>query len=150
MQCAIHAALKVDCTACKAQVGNSIVADPAKGNVHAAFHHLKGWYQATTETQAWPCFQTMERQTAEGINLYRQQDSPGPPVIVSIAPVEVWDDVPADGEIRATVAKLTNGHSVGVSRMRAEHLKEWLRGIKSEEDPNRGQTTWVREIDGGL
>jgi hypothetical protein len=36
------------------------------------------------------------------------------------------------------VAKLTNGHSGGASRMQAEHLKEWLQGIKFEEDPETG------------
>ncbi len=52
MQRAIHVALKVDRTACMAQVGKYIVTDLAKGNVHKAFHHLKGWYQAAMETQA--------------------------------------------------------------------------------------------------
>jgi hypothetical protein len=139
MQCAIHTTLKVEHTARTAQVSDSIIADLAKGNVHKAFCHLKGWYWAATETQARPCFQTMERLTAERVDLYQQSNSSGPPVAVNIATVEVPDDVPTDGEIRAMVAKLTNGHSVGASRMRAEHLvKEWLQGIMSEEDPEMG------------
>ncbi len=56
MQRAIHVALKVDHMARTAQVGDSIVADLAEGNVHEVFCHLKGWYQAATETQARPCF----------------------------------------------------------------------------------------------
>ena len=44
MQRAIHSALKVDQAAQTAQVGNSIVAKLAKGNVQEAFRHLKGWY----------------------------------------------------------------------------------------------------------
>ncbi len=56
MQRAIHAALKRDRAARTAQIGESIVADLAEGNVHEAFRHLKGWYQETTETQARPCF----------------------------------------------------------------------------------------------
>jgi hypothetical protein len=52
------------------QVGESIVADLAEGNVHEVFCHLKGWYWAATETQARPCFQTMEKQKAERIDLY--------------------------------------------------------------------------------
>ncbi len=54
-----------------AQVGNWIVAKLAEGNVQEAFHHLKGWYQTATETQAKPCFLTMEKQRAERVNLYR-------------------------------------------------------------------------------
>jgi hypothetical protein len=113
-----------------AQVGDSIVADLAKVNMHEASCHLKGWYWAATETQAWPCFQTMERQTAERVDLYQQRNSLYPLIAFSIVPVEVQDEVPTDGEILATVAELTSGHSAGASPMRAEHLREWLRGIK--------------------
>ena len=44
MQWAIHAVLKRDCAARMAQIGKSIVAELAEGNVHEAFRHLKGWY----------------------------------------------------------------------------------------------------------
>jgi hypothetical protein len=70
MQCTIHAGLKVDPTPRTAQVSKSVVTDLAEGNVHEAFRHLKGWYHAATETQARPCFQTMEKQTAVRIDLY--------------------------------------------------------------------------------
>jgi hypothetical protein len=99
------------------------------------FCQLNGWYWAATEIQARPCFQTIERHKAEHVDLYQQRDSPGLPVAVNVAPIEAQDDRPADGEIWAAVAKLTNGHSAGASCMRAEHLKQWLRGIKLEEDP---------------
>jgi hypothetical protein len=49
--------------------------------------------------------------------------------------VDVWDNAPTDGEIWASVSELTNGRSAGASCMRAENLKEWLRGMKLEEDP---------------
>jgi hypothetical protein len=52
--------------------------------------------------------------------------------------VDVWDDAPTNGEIQAAVSELTNRHSAGASCMRAEHLKEWLREMKSEEDPETG------------
>jgi hypothetical protein len=67
IQHAIHAALKVDQTAqtVQAQLGESVVAKLAEGNVHDAFFHLKGSYWSATETQAQPCFQTMEKQTIE-------------------------------------------------------------------------------------
>jgi hypothetical protein len=81
----------------------------------------------------------MEKQTAERIDLYQQCDSPGLLVAINVAPVDVRDDAPTDGEIRAAVTELTNGCSGGASCMRAEHLKEWLRGMKLEEDPETGQ-----------
>jgi hypothetical protein len=51
---------------------------------------------------------------------------------------EIRDDTPEEKEIRVAVAELTNGRSAGVSRMRAEHLKGWLKGAKLEEDPKTG------------
>ncbi len=45
---------------------------------------------------------------------------------------------PDEKEIRAAITELTNGRSAGVSQMRAEHLKGWLKGAKSEEDPKTG------------
>jgi hypothetical protein len=70
MQRAIYMALKVDRIVPMAQVGKAIVANLAEGNMHKAFHHLKGWYRAAMEAQARPCFQTMEKQTAERVDLY--------------------------------------------------------------------------------
>ncbi len=140
MQRAIHAALKKDRPARTAQIGESIVAELAKGNVHEAFRHLKGWYREASETQVRPCFQTMERQTEERVELYRRRDSSGLPIILDHAEMraEIRDDTPDEEEIRAAVRELTNGRSAGVSRMRAEHLKGWLKGVRLEENPKTG------------
>jgi hypothetical protein len=117
MQHAIYVSLKVDRTAHTAQVSESIVADLAKGNMHEAFRHLKGWYRAATETQAQPCFQTLEKQTVEHIDLYQQRDSLGLPVAVNATPVDVRHDMPTNGEIRNAVTELTNRRSAGASCM---------------------------------
>jgi len=50
----------------------------------------------------------------------------------------IWGDTPDEEEIRATVRELTNGRSAGVLRMRAEHLKGWLKGARLEENPKTG------------
>ena len=83
-QRAIHAALKKDHAARMAQVGKSIIAELAMGNVQKAFCHLKGWYWSATKMQARPCFHTMEKQMLERIDLYRWRDSPGPPLTVNV------------------------------------------------------------------
>jgi hypothetical protein len=108
MQRTLYALLKVDCTARTAQVGKSIVTNLAEGNVHEEFCHLKGWYRAATETQARPCFQTMEKLTAEHVDLYQLCESPGLQVAVNIVPVDVRDDAPTNREIRVAVSELTN------------------------------------------
>ncbi len=101
MQRAIHAALKRDRAARTAQVGKLIVAKLAKGNVHEAFRHLKGWYREALETQARPCFQTMERQTVEHVELYRWRNLPGLPIIVNHTEMrtKIWDEIPNEEEI---------------------------------------------------
>jgi hypothetical protein len=50
----------------------------------------------------------------------------------------IRDDTPDEEEIRAAVGELTNGRSAGVSRMRAEHLKGWLKGARLGENPKTG------------
>ena len=101
MQLAIHAVLKRDHEACTAQIGKSIVAELTEGDVHEAFWHLKGWYREASETQARPCFQTMEQQTEERVVLYRRGDSPGLPIILEHAEMraEIRDDTPDEEEI---------------------------------------------------
>ena len=112
MQRAIHAALKTDRAARTAQVGELIVAELAKGNVHEAFQHLKGWSRNASETQSKPCFHTMEWQMLECVELYRRCDSPAPPIIINNAKMptkEIRDDTPTDGKIQVAVAELTIG-----------------------------------------
>jgi hypothetical protein len=101
MQRAIHAALNRDRVAHTAQVGESILATLAEGHVHEAFRHLKGWYRKASETQARPCFQTMERQTVERVELYQRRDSPGLPIVVDHAEMraKIRDDTPDEEEI---------------------------------------------------
>ncbi len=108
------------------------------GNVQETFRHLKGWYQAASDTQARPCRQTMERQTSERVDLYAPSYSPGDPLPTNVTPIKINNDVPSDSELCGVIGKLTDGQAVGASGMRAEHVKEWLHGVQWEEDP-KGQ-----------
>jgi hypothetical protein len=76
----------------------------------------------------------------ERVELYRRRDSPGLPIVLDHAEMcaEIRDDTLDEEEIRAAVGELTNGRSTGVLWMRAEHLKEWLKGARLEEDPKTG------------
>jgi hypothetical protein len=58
-------------------VRDAIEVELAKGDVQEAFHLLKGWYRATSETVACPCPQTMVQQMEDRLELYWRQDSPG-------------------------------------------------------------------------
>ncbi len=116
-------------------VGTQIESNFAGGNVQEAFHHLKRWYRAASEMQVKPCFHTMERQTLERDNLYARRGSPGYPVPINVERIKINTNVPSDREIWLAAGELSNGQVAGASGMRAKHVKEWLQGIKWEEDP---------------
>jgi hypothetical protein len=50
-------------------------------------------------------------------------------------PVKICNNPPHDGEIRDAVVQLSNRRAAGASGMHAEDVKEWLFGIRDEEDP---------------
>ncbi len=118
-----------------ASVDSAIEAELARENVQKAFRHLKGWYWAVTEMQAKPCFQTMERQTAERVDLYARRQPPGGGLLILIVPVAVNDGVPSDDEIHYAASQLLNGRAAGTSGMRAEDVNPWLSGVWDEENP---------------
>ncbi len=122
---------------CTERVETLIKSELTGGNVQEAFCHLKGWYWSTSEIQAKPCFQTMECQTLERVNSYVRRMSPGDPLPINVERIEINDDAPSDGELQIAASELSNGRTAGASRMRAEHIKEWLQGIRQEEDPER-------------
>jgi hypothetical protein len=73
----IKAAIQVDKRKLNAKVGNSIVAELAKGGVKKVFRHPKGWYGKVAEMQARPCLQAMEHQTDEQEELYAERAAHG-------------------------------------------------------------------------
>ncbi len=118
--------------------GKAIKAELEKGDVQEAFCLLKGWYQVASETMARPCPQMMVRQTEEQVELYRRRDSSGEPLPINLQGPAIPDDVPSNHRIRDTVRDLPSGRAGGASKMHAENIKRWLRGIMLEEDPDKG------------
>ncbi len=84
LNCQISVSLEKDRTNQTATVGATVEAKLAGGNVQEAFRHLKGWYRATTEMQAKPCYHTMECQMLERVDLYAQRESPGDPHPINV------------------------------------------------------------------
>ncbi len=122
--CQIGASLQKDRINQTATVGATVEAELAGGNVQEVFRHLKGWYRAAMETQAKPCYHTMECQTLERVDLYAWRESPGDPLPINVTPVVINDDVLTDSKLRQVAGKLTNGRAVGASGMRTKHVKE--------------------------
>jgi hypothetical protein len=59
--------------------------------------------------QAKLCYHMLEHQTLEQVNLYAQRESPGDPLPINVAQVEINNNVPSDGKLRQVVGELTNG-----------------------------------------
>jgi hypothetical protein len=79
------------------------------------------------------CPEKLARQTAEWVELYTVVPPPGWALPINATPTPVPDGRPMDLEIRKVVVKVQNGHVVGATGMKTEHLKGWLRNIKREE-----------------
>ena len=112
------------------EVETLLGADPP--NPKEAWRRLKGWYKATVNCAPLPARATLERITAEQVNLYSYVPSPGENTPVAVKPVEVDDLVPTEDEIEEAVKKLWRNRSGGASGVRAEHLKGWLAASKSK------------------
>ncbi len=131
-------ALKADKSWLIAKVGESIVSELSKGNVHEAFRHLKGWYQTASENQARPCCQTMEHQTNEQVELCVERAAHGAGFPVNGTPFTIAYVPSSENELRTAVIQLSHGRCGGASGICAEHIKAWLRRAKKEEDPENG------------
>ena len=129
----IRASLKVDRRERARRVGETATSHLENGDLQEAWRSIQCWYRAASNRAPKPCRQTLEQQTRERVELYAGVENPGDTVRINVQPYDVRDDVPADAKLRSVVRGMRNGRAGGASRMRAEDLKEWLRGIEEEE-----------------
>ncbi len=97
------------------------------------WQQLKGWYQLAEDQAPKACPETLASQMAERVALYMAAPPMGWSLPINVTPIAVPDEPLADPEIREVVAKLQNRRAAGAMGMKAEHLKEWLCGIRREE-----------------
>ena len=95
-------------------------------NAKEEWRRLKGWYNPAVNRAPLPARATLDRITAERVDLYSYVASPGENIPVTVAPLEVDDLVPTEDKIEDAVKNLRRNRSGGASGMRAKHLKGWL------------------------
>ena len=95
-----------------------------------AWQKLKGWYKAAVNRAPLPARATLERITAERVDLYIYMPSPGTNIPVSVMPFLVDDLVPTEENIEEAVKNLRRNRFGGMLGMRANHLKGWLAATK--------------------
>ena len=98
-----------------------------------AWQQLKCWYKGTVDRAPPPARATLERITAEGVDLYSYVPSPGANIPITVRSVPVGDSVPTEAKIEEAVKNLRRDRSGGASGMQAEHLKGWLSASKMEK-----------------
>ena len=74
---------------------------------------MKGCYRAAANRGPPPARDTLERITAERVELYSQVPYPGDNTPVTVKPAEINDSVPTEDEIAEAVTKLRRNLSGG-------------------------------------
>ena len=93
----------------------------------------KGWYHEAEDRTSNPCYESIEKQTAERVNLYGKAEPLGDPIPINIEPSNVPDTTPEDREIRTAVKDgLKRGRAGGALQINAKHIKHWL--LEAEEE----------------
>ena len=78
---------------------------------------MKGWYKDAVNRAPPPARATLERITAERVELYSQVPSPGDNILVTVNPSEIDDSVPTEDEIAEAFTKLQRNRSEGPLRI---------------------------------
>jgi hypothetical protein len=94
-----------------------------KDKLKGAWSALKAWYKHVNRRGSKPSRDDLDKLEAEYTSLYRRGNPPGEPVPVLVAPFDVDDGVPMEGEIADTVQHMRNGKAPVPSGIRVEHLK---------------------------
>ena len=92
-------------------VGALLGGDPQ--NAKEAWRRMKGWYKAAVNRALPPAQATLERITAERVELYSHVPPPGDNIPVTVTPSYVDDSVPTEDEISEAVKKLRSNQSGG-------------------------------------
>ena len=103
------------------------------GELKESWRVAQRWYRVAEDRAPKPCYESMAKQTQEREELYSKVPPPGDPIPINVDPFNVRDAVPEEPEIRTVVKDLRNGRSGGSSKLTAEDIKCWLRGMLEEE-----------------
>lgn len=80
-----------------------------------------------------PYYKAIDKQTEERKDLYIRRDPPGAPIPSNVRRTPRADHLPLDEKLRWATKESSNGWTGGIIMMRAENLKEWLRGMERDE-----------------
>ena len=92
----IKQSLKSDRQERARKAGVEITDHLSNGELKDAWSVAKRWYRLASETAPKPCYHSLEKQTAERVDLYQNVVSPGDDIPIHVEPFEIRDDVPTE------------------------------------------------------
>lgn len=104
-------------------------------NLRQAYQILQSWHKHHGDRPCKPSRQDLETVTNECADLYREEDPIGAPIPIHVQPKPINDTVPSEEEIQNAVSHLRNNKASGPSKMKGEHVKEWLDRAYPEPQP---------------
>ena len=83
------------------------------GDLKEAWRCLKGWYRNAGEHSPKPCYESMDKQTRERVELYGKVPPPGDHIPINVEPFKIRDAALEDVEIRVReiVRGMRNGRA---------------------------------------
>ena len=102
---------------------------------------MRGWYRAVVDHSLLPARVTLERIMEECVELYCAVPSPGEKTPISVVTSNIDDSIPTEEEFDWAVRTLWGHRSGGPSRMRAGHLREWMREHWAGEGERESEKT---------
>ena len=102
------------------------------GKPREAWGVARAWHTEVNPAASPPCYRELEKQTAEREELYRKRVPPGKRIPSSAERPPTPDHPPEDQELRLAAKGSSNGKSGGATKIRAEDLNEWRRGVENE------------------
>ena len=129
----IHKAFSEDWKERARKAGEAIMLALLDGDARKAYGTLRAWHKECDPAASKPCYDTLEDQTRERVELYRKRAPPGDRIPSRAERPPLSDTPPTDEELRLAAKKANNGRSGGASKMQLEDLKKWLRGAGDEE-----------------
>ena len=113
-------------------------------HIKEAWNVICRWFIAVEDRPLPPSREDLQKVTNDRIKLYTKSLPPDR-IPILVAPFDIDDVVPEPDEIADAIRGLRNGKSPGPSKVRAEHLKEWVKEAYRDVDPYQGN--WDRVVD---
>ena len=143
LTCSLNASLKEDQKRRAAIAGTLAEAELDKGHAREAWIIIRRWFFKGENQPLSPSREDLRKVTNDCIKLYLK-DLPPERILILVALFDIDDVVPEPSEIAEAVPQLKNGKAPGPSKVRAEHLKEWVEEAYWEVNPYHGN--WDRVV----